>query len=260
MIKNQTLIKNNRSLLLLSLLLGGLAALLIVVYLNNSNSGSSSTAVIPRVSVVVAKENIVAGARITPAMLEVRSVPTDAALVGVFTNVNDLKDAIAQVPIIAGEQILPQKVTGAGFALAQFGDNPPLSLVVPSGMRAISVKVDEISAAGGLVRPGDYVDVIMVENVGGDKPVVQSCYVVQNVRVLAIAQDVERPSASGASSTPQIGSNEVNSKAGSATVALTPQQIPPVSIAAQRSVNQTLLLALRPYGDHDGAGVAQCAL
>lgn len=258
MIKNQTLIKSNRSLLLVSLMLGALAALLIVVYLNNTSKDSGSTAVIPRVPVVVAKQNIGSGVKITPAMLEVRSVPTDAALVGAFGTVEELKDTVAQVPMVAGEQIIPAKVTGGSVAFAQFGNDPPLSVVVPSGMRGLSIRIDERSAAGGLVRPGDYVDLLMVTS-AGDPVVVSTCYVLQNVQILAVAQDTQ-PTGGPNSGTLTAGASNFNAKASTATLAVPFPSVAAVSSASEKSVEHLLLLAVRPFGDHDVANVGQCAL
>ncbi len=263
MIKNQALIKNNRSLLLLSLLMGIAAAALAVVYLQQSSDDGSTTGSAAGVPVVVARQEIPAGVTVTPAMVEVKTVPEAVVALGAFTGANDVVGQVTQVAVAKGEQVLPSKLTGNGRGLAEFGDNPPLALVVPQGMRAVSVKVDEVSAVGGLVRPGDYVDVIMVEEVtSGDATVVQSCYAIQNVRVLAVAQDVATSAVAGAQGTvlAGAGSSDTTPDAKTATLAVAPEQAPLLGKAAQRSVDQKLLLVLRPFGDSQPANVAQCAL
>src|SRR5439155_23088698 len=60
--------------------------------------------------------------------------------------------------------------------------------LVPSGKRAMSVTFTELSTAGGLVAPGDHVDVIGVFNkntLGKD----QSMLILQDILVLAVAQN-----------------------------------------------------------------------
>src|SRR5207253_6595439 len=79
--------------------------------------------------------------------------------------------------------------------------------LVPAGKRAMSVTFTELNTAGGLVTPGDFVDVIGVFNkntMGKD----QSMLLLQDVLVLAVAQNTsadqlprQGASASGSSQT-----------------------------------------------------------
>jgi pilus assembly protein CpaB len=101
------------------------------------------------------------------------------------------------VPLVAGEQVIPSKVTATGAAIADV-ENPPLAYVVPEGMRAVSVEVSSLIGASGLIRPGDYVDVILTVKIQGSEggstagrlqdQVAKT--VLQNAQVLSIDQSL----------------------------------------------------------------------
>ena len=72
----------------------------------------------------------------------------------------------------------------------------PLTYIVPEGMRAVAVNTKQVISAGGLVLPGDYVDVIFVAEVKTDLPPPLdrshiSQTILQNMEVLAVEQTVE---------------------------------------------------------------------
>lgn len=98
----------------------------------------------------------------------------------------DFAGAIVRVPLSAGEPLSDGKLmkVGAGGVLA--------ALLAP-GMRAISTKITEYTAAGKLILPNDRVDVILTRQLGGrpgnDKHVSET--LLRNVRVLAIGQQIE---------------------------------------------------------------------
>jgi pilus assembly protein CpaB len=66
-----------------------------------------------------------------------------------------------------------------------------LPILIPSGMRAVSVRVDEVVQVAGFVTAGTRVDVLVTLD-GGDTPQVTTRLILQNVQVLAAGQQVER--------------------------------------------------------------------
>ncbi|HXG36893.1 MAG TPA: Flp pilus assembly protein CpaB [Dehalococcoidia bacterium] len=256
MIKNQALFKSNRGMLFLALLLGAIAAILVVVYVQSAAEESGGAGGGPSGQVVVAKNDIAPGTRITAEMVTVKTVPVDLQIVGVFTRADDVVGKVTQVPVIAGEQLSGPKITATGPSIAQFQENPPLSLVIPEGMRAFSLEVEEQRAVGGLIRTGDFVDVMMPAGPA-------SCYVVQNIQVVAVAQAVSTVPLTGTDNnqnrTSQIG-DETKPDAKSVTLAVTPAQALQLLRAVQASEDNVLWLALRAFSDHGGANVPQCAL
>ncbi|HYG69881.1 MAG TPA: Flp pilus assembly protein CpaB, partial [Anaeromyxobacteraceae bacterium] len=94
---------------------------------------------------------------------------------------------VATTPILKGEPILEAKLasTDAGGGLAA---------LLPAGMRAVAVKVNDVVGVAGFVHPGDHVDVIvtMKPSEGNSPPV--SKIILQGIRVLAVGKDVNQGS------------------------------------------------------------------
>lgn len=98
----------------------------------------------------------------------------------------ELTGAIARAPILAGEPITSNK-------LIKPGQGGVLAAILPAGMRAISVKIKEETAAGRLILPNDRVDVILIRKLrgrsGSEEHVSDTLF--RNVRVLALGQQIE---------------------------------------------------------------------
>ncbi len=87
---------------------------------------------------------------------------------------------------MAGEPVTSQK-------LVKPGQGGVLAAILPAGMRAVSTKIKEETAAGNLILPNDRVDVILIRRVRdrtGQEDYV-SDVLFGNVRVLAIGQQIE---------------------------------------------------------------------
>jgi Flp pilus assembly protein CpaB len=269
MIGNQVLTRGNRGIFLLALFFGLVFAILTYVFFSNvADDGGGQISGLTK-PVVVAAQNVPAGTRITADMVEVKFIPEGLVLSNIFSDTEAVVGQVSAVPLTAGEQIVAGRVSASGIDLAQFGDNPPLAVVIPEGMRGVSIQVSEVAASGGLIQPGDYVDVligflpVVPETAAATTSVTQgaACYVLQDVQVLAISQDVTRPSqgeTSGAATSPLAGSNP-NPAAASATLAVTPVQAWQVT-AAHENTSQ-LWLSLRPFGERGSVtGLPQCTL
>jgi pilus assembly protein CpaB len=177
------LVGNGRGFLILALVAGLVAAALVFVAVSNSSddnsSSSNSGATVPA---VVAASNLSAGSTISADSVKVIQVPNNLALAGVFTDAQTLVGQVTNVDIAAGQQILPSqvgsKVEGKG-----------LGYVIPAGMRGIGVPIGDESAVGGLLLPGDRVDVVATFKIGdGDFTNYKVVTVLQNLEVLAVEQ------------------------------------------------------------------------
>ncbi len=258
MIKNQALGgRSNRGLLLIGLFLGLVSAVLVVVYLSQAGEGGggevSGAEVTP---VVVASLDIAAGTRISEGMVETKEIAVDAVLAGVFSDTEGVIGQVARVPLVAGEQVIPTKVTATGAAIA-VGEDPPLAFVIPEGKRAVAVQVSNVIGASGLIRPGDYVDVILTVQVevnsddgdssGSKDQIAQT--ILQNVLVLSVDQDVTRTVVSEGEEAPVVGEGtEVNPEATTVTLAVSPAHGEVLTVA-EACATPRLALALRGFGD-----------
>jgi pilus assembly protein CpaB len=265
MIKNQALGgRSNKGLIFLGLFLGLVSAVLVVVYLSQAGSdggGKVSGGVVT--PVVVASQDISPGTRISKEMVTLRPISADAVLEGAFREVDGVVGQVARVPMVAGEQVLPTKVSATAPSFTDV-DNPPLAYVVPEGKRAVSVGISSTVAASGLIRPGDYVDVILTVKRDTGSVITEgeastatsdqfAVTILQNVQVLSIGQDVALTSTENTSGTaPTVeGNPDANPDAGTATLAVAPVHAE-VLVAADlcaEAFNGRLSLSLRGFGD-----------
>ena len=128
--------------------------------------------------VVVAARDIPLGALLDPEDLSVIDWPSDAIPAGFQAQVSDLVGRAAVAPMRRNEPILDTKLAGVG---AQAG----LAAAIPDGMRALSVRVDEVVGVAGFVRAGARVDVLVTLTTG---QAAQTKSILQNVKTLAADQ------------------------------------------------------------------------
>jgi len=257
-IQGLTISRGNRGLLILALITGLVAAIVVFVALSQGGGGGDNakpgSAVTTTSAVVVAKSDIAAGTEITADMVEVIEVPDSLLVRDAFTSTQLVVGEAARYPIAAGEQVTRARV-GANAE----GDG--LAFVVPAGMRAIAVSVDEITGVGGLILPGDRADVIAVisDQAGADNPD-RVVTVLQDVEVLAVAQSAQEPvpaadeeaaaqaETDGASTTSgQLPEDaEPQPSARTVTLALTPEQVQLLALVQEEG---SIYLSLRRFGD-----------
>ena len=105
-------------------------------------------------TVIVAAVDIPAYTPITSEMLTIKQIPQGYAHPLAARTLEEAVGFVTERDIVAGEELLPSK-------LKQFGETDSgLSYVVPEGMRAVTVAVDEVAGVAGFLQRGDYVDVI----------------------------------------------------------------------------------------------------
>lgn len=183
---------SSRTGLFLAGLLAAVTGLIVFATLRQGeDTGVKSIAGGPEIAVVTAKEDIAARTQITAGMLELTKVPSGALLAGAFTSQDLVAGRVAKIPIYKGEQLVQDK-------LASQKNDLGLSYIVPEGMRAMGVKVDKVIGAGGLIRPGDRVDIVALVEVKykdltteRELSDTRSFTVAQNIEVLAVEQKLE---------------------------------------------------------------------
>jgi pilus assembly protein CpaB len=115
------------------------------------------------VQVVVAAQPLAMGTRLHPNHLRLVAWPSRNPVAGAFSDIKELVDRGVISPIGENEPITTSKVASleAGAGL------PP---VIPEGMRAISVRVNEVVGVAGFVVPGTLVDVLVTARTSGGGP------------------------------------------------------------------------------------------
>jgi pilus assembly protein CpaB len=133
-------------------------------------------------TIVVAAAPLRFGTKLTPQMLHEVGWPEAAIPAGTFSSINELMGPGKRIVLAAiepNEPILRTKITGPG-------QRATLSAVIEQGMKAVTVRVNDVEGVGGFVLPGDHVDVLMTRQ--PDKASGNNDVVLQNVKVLAIDQ------------------------------------------------------------------------
>ncbi len=133
-------------------------------------------------SIVVASKPLRFGNELTAGHLREMPWPEDALPNGSFAKITDLLSAGRRVvlsPMEINEPILASKVTGAG-------QRATLSSLLRDGLKAFTVRVNDVDGVAGFVLPGDRVDVALTRQV--DKTAATTDIVLQNARVLAVDQ------------------------------------------------------------------------
>ncbi|MEW6101907.1 MAG: Flp pilus assembly protein CpaB [Candidatus Omnitrophota bacterium] len=175
-------------------------------------------------AVLVAKKDIPRGSSIDSDSFEVLIVPNKFVQPGAVTSLDRVAGMVTIAPISKNEQLTQNKLS---FQRSS-GD---LSSVTPAGKRAISISVDNLSSLSGMIKAGDYVDVItMVPVPAGqseDGKQINQLAVLplfQNVLVLAVGQNIGAPALQEGG---RYRKTEEASAQGSSpliTLALTPQE------------------------------------
>jgi pilus assembly protein CpaB len=244
-------ISGGKAVLLLALFLGLVSAVLVYVYLSQAG-GEKTAASGDTKQVLVAREDIPVATRITDSMVELKAIPVEAVHPDSFPSTEGVVGNMARYPIAAGEQVLSDRVAASSMTLPE-GEELPLPYIVPEGKRAVSVSTSALIGAGGLMRPGDYVDVILTLKLGDDQI---GRTIVQNLEVLALDQQVEKVAPKfeeGQEERTPTGEGETKPEAVTVTLAVAPVEGEVLTVAEECAGNfgGRLALALRPFGEHN---------
>jgi pilus assembly protein CpaB len=170
-----------------AVLFGLLAVFLAQIWLNNQaderlkSIDAQRKAAPPARTIVVAGKALRFGDELTSSALREMPWPENSLPAGAFGKIADLTSGkrIVLLPIDVNEAVLATKITGPG-------QRATLSAVLGTGMKAITIRVNDVEGVAGFVLPGDRVDVLLTRT--GDKTAAANDVVIQNVRVLAIDQ------------------------------------------------------------------------
>ena len=168
--------------LVLAVVIGGVAAFLVREVVQTMAAASGRAGMVG--TIVVARKAVPFGAPLTADNLQ--EVPWRSAdpLEGSFATVNDVvKDGrrLALLSLQRNEPVLSSRVTGPN-------QRSTLSTQLDDGMRAVTIRVDEVRGVAGFILPGDRVDVISTRGEEGQGSGAYADVLLQNAKVLAIDQ------------------------------------------------------------------------
>lgn len=226
--------------LLAAVVFGLIAAVSVSRYLANAQMYTKNLT-----NVVVAKVEIPIGTRIVAEQLSVAQFPKTVAPDGTFPAIDEkLVGRVAAVRISPREPVTENRLAPVGSAAG-------LSSVIPDGYRAMTVKVDDVVGVSGFIQPGTLVDVV-VTIVPPDTAKVRekvSKIVLQNIKVLANGQNIDRPK------------NERDTERVKAvTLQVTPEQAEKLALASSEGRLQLVMRNTVDQGDEITPGANKSSL
>jgi pilus assembly protein CpaB len=144
-----------------------------------------NSATIPMREVVVAASSLDIGAELRSEDLRVIEWPADSAPEGTFSNVDELVGRGVILPMMPNEPILPNKI-------ASKGEGAGLPPAIPAGLRAVSVRVNDVIGVAGYILPGNRVDVVATVSPTDQHTDITSKLILSNVQVLTAGTRIER--------------------------------------------------------------------
>ena len=187
--------------------------------------------------VLVAKRALPVGTIITADAVGYQLWPKemvqDAYFIDGAANMSKLLGTVVRNPITAGEPVTQG-------SLVSPGDRGFLAAALGPGMRAITVPVSAKTGVGGFVFPGDHVDLMLTQTVGGgDESLKATETILHNLRVLATDQSAE--------TTTTEGGKTVVKEVRTVTLEVTPRIAEKIEVAQTIG---TLSLSLRSIADN----------
>jgi pilus assembly protein CpaB len=235
-----------RIFIILAIISGAVAIYLIGLYLKQERQvahveAKREIAIMQQMqaSVLVAAKDMPKGTTVDAEMLESKTVPKEYVQPQAVSNADRIIGMITLAPISKGEQITLSKLVSSKQATVS-----SLAMATPVGKRAITISVDLTSSLVGMIRPGDYVDVIGVIPIQVQAPDgkqgIQTALMplFQNVLVLAVGRDL-----GVASESPRYRreSSDTGSSASLITLALSPQEAALIAFAQEQSKIRLIL-------------------
>ena len=158
-----------------------IATVFSVVVWNYQKKASEAKA--KTIKVVAATKPLPAGSPVTEDSIALIDWPANLAMAGHFEDMNLVKNRVVIYPIAEHQPILERDVAQAGSGIG-------LTVKIPEGMRAVSVRSNDVVGVAGFLYPGSHVDVLVTSKLeNSPTPLTQT--ILPNVEVLVAGQRIE---------------------------------------------------------------------
>ena len=181
-------------------------------------------------TIYVAAANVPSYSKLTAEVVKQEEWPLDKVPQGAVRTLEEFDGLSPRYPLFAGEPIVLSKLSSGNSEIA--------SERIPPGHQVLAVKVDKESALGGLVNPGDKVDVLVFirGRSGADKIKTGTRTILRNITVFAVNDQMARD--------PEAEGQSIDAK--TVSLLVLPEQSERLLLAKQLG---TISLALRKPGD-----------
>lgn len=197
------------------------------------------------VRIVVAKRDIAPGHALEPADLTTAAFPPDSIPRGSFKQEAELNGRVAAIQVIQGQPVLDS-------FLAMQGAGSGAQAIVPPGMRAVTLEVNEFSGVAGLLVPGCRVDVVSTLPDQQTRVSVART-IVQNVKVLAVGQ---RLNVNNAGAKNESAMSAEAAVARSVTLLVKPREAEAIELASSSGRTRLVLRGTFDEGTRQGEAVS----
>lgn len=217
-----------------ALVLGVLAVYLANIFLTNTEE-RAARATVGTTKVAVAAVPLDYGVTLTPEKVRFVDYPSGSLPAGTYDRIGKLlpqgERRVALRPMQVNEPILASKISGKGQPKS-------IATLLPDGMRAAAVRINDVSGVAGFIQPNDSVDVLVTRE-AGDRQITD--VLLQNARVIAIDQNAKK-----ADGTPDV--------ARTATLEVDPLEAQKLALGQQVG---SLSLVLRKPGEEQNNPVVE---
>lgn len=236
----------SRTILYLTLFLAiaGVAGIFARAYFSDQKAGATAEPVLEGPKVVVADRDLEVGAFITAQDIRWQATASEEEVI----ISQHFVEGAATLEAMVGAVVRRRLAKDDPLTVAQIikpGQRGFLAAVLSSGMRAVTVEIDEVSGNSGLVFPGDHVDLILTLDLADKKrresPQLASETILSNVRVIAMGQRVE--------SFATMDAEPESRPATTATLEVAPEHAERINVAQQLG---RLALSLRSLAEERG--------
>lgn len=192
-----------------------------------AGGGSKASAAVEMKEIVLATRPLGVGLTVKREDLKISKIPADAFPKGAFSKVEEVIDRPVISNVLIDEPLAEGRLAARGSGLG-------LAPIIPVGMRAVSVRVNDVAGVAGFVLPGMRVDVLVTGRPpSADGTVTTTC--LQNILVLSAGQTIQPDSRGQAMPAPTV------------TLLATPEQAETLTLANSEGRIQ---LVLRNGSDH----------
>jgi pilus assembly protein CpaB len=172
----------SRNILILALIMALITTFLFSKYLKDLDDKNKKSE--KKISVVTAKGPVQKNQKVTKEMLQVKEIFEEAVHPEAAKKIEEIEGKVSLVDIKDGEILFASRF------VTQFEEGKLLTRKIREGFRALSVEVNFVESVSNLINPEDYVDVVFTEEIatGGTSKIVNTGFVLENIRVLAVGK------------------------------------------------------------------------
>ncbi len=196
--------------------------------------------------ILVALKELNMGELLTPTVVKLEPWPKDKLPPGALTKLADIEGRRTKSKLFAGEPLLEQKLLNKDAEMAGAAQ------FIPKGYRVVAIKVDDVSAASSLIKPGDRVDVLvhLRANPGSGINETQTVTILQDVKVFSVNEIFHRS---------HDGAEEAIT-ARTVSLMVTPAQAEVVTLATEMGTIRLVLRSMEDDSIAETSGATHLAL